>query len=105
MTRDDNGRAYNMIWKAKIPLNIKIYIWMVAQKAILTKDNMIVRGWQGDPGCNFCGSLETVDHLLFSCPIAKVVWGLFAICFNQSTRPGSYEEFWSWVLKALPGRG
>jgi hypothetical protein len=41
MTRDDNGRAYNMIWKAKIPLNIKIYIWMVAQKAILTKDNMI----------------------------------------------------------------
>jgi hypothetical protein len=31
------------IWKAKIPLKIKIFIWMVAQKAILTKDNMIIR--------------------------------------------------------------
>jgi hypothetical protein len=75
-------------------------MWMVAQKAILTKDNMIAGDWHGDPGCYFCGRLETVDHL-FSCPIAKVVWGLIAICFNQNTRNGSYEVFWLCVLKAL----
>jgi hypothetical protein len=24
---------------------------------------------------------ETIDHLLFSFPMAKVIWGIIAICF------------------------
>jgi hypothetical protein len=28
--------------KTKIPLKIKIFMWMVSQKAILTKDNMVI---------------------------------------------------------------
>uniref|UniRef100_K3XUC1 Reverse transcriptase zinc-binding domain-containing protein n=1 Tax=Setaria italica TaxID=4555 RepID=K3XUC1_SETIT len=31
--------------------------------AILTKDNMLKRKWQGDPSCNFCDQEETADHL------------------------------------------
>jgi hypothetical protein len=73
LTKSDNGPAFRSIWKAKIPENIKIFMWLVAQKAILTKDNMLRKNWKGNPGCYFCGSLETVDHLLFSCPIAKMV--------------------------------
>jgi hypothetical protein len=70
---------------------------------ILTKDNMIDRNWQGDPGCYFCGEIETVDHFLFQCPISRVVWGVLAIYFNQRVRPSSYEEFWLWIKRALPG--
>jgi hypothetical protein len=44
-----------------------------------------------------------VDHLLFQCPVARVVWGTLAICFNQSDRPSSYEHFFTWIKKALPG--
>jgi hypothetical protein len=101
LTRDDDGLAYTKIWKAKIPLKIKI-MWLVAQKAILTKNNMVIRNWKGDPGCYFYGDLETVDHLLFSCPVTKVVWGVIAICFGQRIRPNSYE-FWPWIQKALGG--
>jgi hypothetical protein len=68
-------------------------MWLVTQKVILTKGNMIKRKW-GDPDCYFCGSIKTVDHLLFSCPIAKVVGGLVAICFQQNSRPNTYEQFW-----------
>jgi hypothetical protein len=78
---------------------------MVPQKAILTKENMIARNWQGDPSCYFCDTSETVDHLLFQCPVAKVVWGTLAICFHQSDRPSSYEQFWPWIKKALGGGG
>jgi hypothetical protein len=80
-----------------------IFMWLVAEKAILTKDNMIRKNWKGNPGCYFCGSLETVDHLLFSCPVAKVVWGLVETCFGQPDRPTCYEQFWPWIKKALPG--
>jgi hypothetical protein len=94
--------AFTEIWKAKIPLKIKIFMWLDAQKIILTKENMIAINWNGDPRCFFCGEREYVDHLLFSCPIARVVWGLLAICFAQPSRLSSYEEFWSWIHKALP---
>jgi hypothetical protein len=89
LTKDDNGLAYQVIWKAKVPLKIKFFMRLVAQKAILTKDNMIVRNWKGNPGSYFCGSAETVDHLLFQCPISKVVWEILALCFHQRDRPSS----------------
>jgi hypothetical protein len=97
LTKDDKGLAYKEIWNAKIPLKIK-NMWLVAQKVILTKDNMLARNWKGDPDSYFCGGLESVDHLLFSCPIAKVVWGVVVLCFGQRVRPSSYEEFWPWIL-------
>jgi hypothetical protein len=42
-----------------------------------------------------------VDHLPFECPVAKVVWGIIAMCFRQKDRPNSYEHFCPWVYKAL----
>jgi hypothetical protein len=53
LTEDDRGQNFQGIWKAKIPLKIKIFMWMVAQKAILTKDNMVARNWQGDQAATF----------------------------------------------------
>jgi hypothetical protein len=64
---------------------------------------MIAKKWQGDPGCFFCGELETVDHLLFDCPISKIVWGVIAICFGQRNGPKSFKQFWSWIGKSLSG--
>jgi hypothetical protein len=88
------------VWKAKLPAKIKTFMWLVEQKATLTKDNMIKRQWQGDPSCYFCSAPETMDH---GCPIAKVVWGVLAICFQQNTRPSTYEQCWSRINMALSG--
>lgn len=41
MTANDSGLYAKMIWKGKIPSKIKIFLWMVANNSILTKDNMI----------------------------------------------------------------
>jgi hypothetical protein len=103
LTKIENGPNYKVIWKSKIPEKIKIFMWLVAQGAILSKDNMIKRKWEGNPGCYFFGSAETVDHLLFTYPIAKVVWGIVAMCFHLNIRPCSYEQFWTWIKSALPG--
>jgi hypothetical protein len=43
LTKEDNGPNFKHIWKSKIPEKIKIFMWLVTQKAILTKDNMIKR--------------------------------------------------------------
>jgi hypothetical protein len=48
LTKEDIGPNFNIL-KSKIPEKIKIFMWLLAQKAILTKENMIKRKWQGDP--------------------------------------------------------
>jgi hypothetical protein len=52
LTSDEIGNSFSRV-KAKIPEKIKIFMWLVEKKAILTKDNMPRTKWQGDPGCFF----------------------------------------------------
>jgi hypothetical protein len=68
LTKSDEGESSKIIWKSKIPEKVKIFMWLLAQKSILTKENMLKRNRQGSPDCYFCGGAETVDHLLFTCP-------------------------------------
>jgi hypothetical protein len=77
-------------------------MWLVAQKAILAKDNMLKK-WKGNPGCYTFVDQMRLEHLLFCCPIAKVIWGFVAFWFQQNDRASSYEQFWPWIRKALPG--
>jgi hypothetical protein len=78
-------------------------MWLVEQNAILTKDNLMKKKWQGNPGCYLYGENESVDHLFFTCPVTKVTWGIIALCFGQNTRPPSYNKFWIWIEMAVPG--
>jgi hypothetical protein len=41
------------VWKAKLPLKIKIFMWLLQQDAILTKKNLSKKNWQGDKSCSF----------------------------------------------------
>ena len=39
----DSGLAYKSIWKAKISHRIKVFLWLLKNKATLTKDNLLKR--------------------------------------------------------------
>ncbi|WVZ96731.1 hypothetical protein U9M48_042332 [Paspalum notatum var. saurae] len=39
------------LWKLKLPLKIKIFVWFLMKGVILTKDNLKKRNWNGDDGC------------------------------------------------------
>lgn len=92
VTSCDYGHNYKYIWKGKISAKIKIFLWLVANNALLTKDNMIRRKWIGDPSCYFCQQPETVSHLLFACPVAKAVWAIFATCLCANNIPASFDH-------------
>jgi hypothetical protein len=45
---------YNtLIWKLKLPLKIKVFMWYLYKGVILTKDNLARRQWQEDRKCYF----------------------------------------------------
>jgi hypothetical protein len=66
---------YNtFIWKLKLPLKIKVFLWYLYKGVILTKDNLARRQWQGYRKCCFCSIEESIQHLFFDCHFAKFVW-------------------------------
>ena len=63
-------RSFEPLWKAKLPLKIKIWLWLILHNAIATKDNMRKRKWEGNYSCRFCLDDETIAHLFLKCPMA-----------------------------------
>lgn len=57
---------HKKLWKIKVPLKIKIFLWLVLKNIILTKDNLLRRGWKGTDKCMLCGAKESVEHLFIS---------------------------------------
>ena len=62
------------VWKARIPQKIKIFLWMAWKDKLQTAEQLVKRNWKGPISCKLCGEKESVNHLLFQCPIASVVW-------------------------------
>jgi hypothetical protein len=91
-----------MIWKANLPLKIKIFMWLVSQNVILTKDNLIKRKWKGNKSCAFCTENENSRHLFFEYPTAKYVWSMLAYSLGSVGRPNNMEQYWFWIHKILP---
>ena len=58
------------LWKLKIPLKIKIFMWFLNRKVLLTKDNLARRNWQGCSKCPLCGLEEIVKNLFISCHLS-----------------------------------
>jgi hypothetical protein len=77
-----------------MPLKIKIFMWLVQLNAILTRDNLLKKKWQGHKRCGFCNDDESVLHLFFECSLAKYVWSLIAMVIGADCRPNNLEQFW-----------
>ncbi len=63
-----------IIWKSKMPLKIKIFVWYLLKGVVLTKDNLARRNWNGSLKCCFCMKNETIQHLFMECHFAKFIW-------------------------------
>jgi hypothetical protein len=73
LSNNISGPNMQHIWKANPPPQIKIFMWLLENKGLLTRDNMIKRKWKGDHTCSFCSQDETIDHHFFRCSVAKVI--------------------------------
>lgn len=88
------------IWKVKVPLRIKIFMWFVHKGVILTKDNSAKRNWKGNQICNFCRNNQTIRHLFLDFPLAKLLWRSIHIAFNISP-PNSINTLFETWLKGV----
>jgi hypothetical protein len=88
---------WKYIWKLKIPLKIKICMWFLNKKVILTKDNPRKRNWQGNSKCCFCDKEETIQHLFFDFSLAKIIWRTIHMSFGISPPTNVTNLFGNWL--------
>jgi hypothetical protein len=85
------------IWKLKVPLKIKIFMWFLHKKVILTKDNLAKRNWNGPTNCCFCDQHETINHLFISCPFTQMIWRIVYMTFNITAPMNITNLFGNWL--------
>jgi hypothetical protein len=85
------------LWKIKLSLKIKVFLWLLYKEAILTKDNLAKRNWHGNERCCFCNNFEIVQHLFFDCALAKFIWRVVDLFFRFGAPNNIKNMFGSWV--------
>jgi hypothetical protein len=79
------------VWKLNVPPGIQVFLWLVSNNKILTRDNLSKRQLVQDKRCLFCSDLESVEHLCFECDIIKMVWNCVSIIMKKQVG-STYEQ-------------
>lgn len=58
MINSDIMPQNRFLWKLKVPLKIKVFLWFLSKGVILTKYNLVKRNWHGNEKCCFCDNQE-----------------------------------------------
>jgi hypothetical protein len=85
------------LWKMKVPLKIKIFMWFLHRQEILTKDNLAKRNWLGSKKCCFCDHEETAQRLFIKCLSAKIIWSIINMAFNITPPSSIAHLFGNWL--------
>jgi hypothetical protein len=89
-------RSFRNLWKEKIPLKIKVWLWLIWHNTIASKDNMSKRGWTRNKKCQFVE--ETILHMFFTCLAAKFIWSCVAKLIGAPNHPTSFPNYYSGFL-------
>jgi hypothetical protein len=93
------------IWNAKIPLKVQVFLWMAWHDRIQTVQQLRKRNWVKAQVCKFCEQEESVNHLLFQCPIAVAVWCWVRDSLGWHGCPFSISSFESLLANNRGGVG
>ena len=88
--RGVKSRVAGSIWKSKVPLKIKFFLWQLLNDKLQVAVNLAKKGWKGSMICCLCECTETADHIFFKCYLAKLVWEMFKEVFQLESYPRSW---------------
>jgi hypothetical protein len=77
------------LWQSKLPLKIKKFVWLVFRNIVQTVDNLRRKQWNGSKECQWCNEDESVNHMVFICPLARYVWAI--------VRDGMRWDGWNFI--------
>lgn len=94
---------WKKIWAINVPNASKIFLWRACQNLLPTKQNLIRKGVGVDDLCPcYMLEVESMIHVLWSCPGAQDVWGCgFALIQKSPSSFSDFPELISYLLSKL----
>jgi hypothetical protein len=62
------------VWRVKVQPRVHVFLWLLANNKLLTRDNLAKKQHVPNHSCVFCSETETIMHLFFECSVAKELW-------------------------------
>jgi hypothetical protein len=90
----------SLLWSAKLPLKIKIFLWQMAKGRLPSNAQINRRHGASDGNCVLCGQAETVDHIFFTCHLATFAWSGLMEALGVQWNPQCFQEFFL-ILNSL----
>jgi hypothetical protein len=88
---------HKYLWKMKVPLKIKIFMWFLHRQEILPKDNLVKRNWLGSKKYCFYDHEDMTQHLFIKCPFAIIIWNIINMAFNITPPSNIAHLFRNWL--------
>jgi hypothetical protein len=84
-------------------MKVKNFVWLVYQNRIQTVDNLERKKWKGSKLCQLCNKEDSVDHLMFHCPLATFMWSVISDGMNWDSILKSGKNFNNEFIEHLYG--
>lgn len=84
--RGDINYRMRKIWGCKLPLKLKVFMWLIMQIRLQTSVNLKGRKWKGNVP-------ETIDHIFFSCINARFTWTCIKEALSWDRTPTGLQDF------------
>ena len=81
------------LWKAPMPLKIKIFTWQLLRDRLPSGVEVAKRLGPSDGACPLCAVPESRTHILFSCPAARFLWNVVAEALGPEWQAQDLGEF------------
>jgi len=82
---------YEFVWANHAPPRVRFFAWLLVQRKIQCKINLLAKHIVGDSECEVCrDGTETPDHLILHCQFASQFWSSIGITVHQA----SVEQLW-----------
>lgn len=83
---------FNGVWKARVPLKVRIFMWQAMRGRLWAADQIRKRNGPGSEFCSLCGLVENTDHIIFRCPLARLFWSGHWDWLGVSWAPNNFED-------------
>lgn len=90
------------LWKANLPLEVKIFLWQMFRNHLRISGNVAKRNGPSDGNCVVCSVPEDTNHVFFRCPLARFAWSVVRDASGASWNPGSGTKLLA-ILNSLRG--
>jgi hypothetical protein len=91
------------IWKAKIPLKIRIFSWQLILDRLPSSKLIAERNGPASGLCALCGSCEDASHIFFTCPLARFAWSVLRQLLGCRWSPANFAQFFALIANIAGG--